>query len=86
MHEPSLIRGSGSPTHTGGGGMSAAPPRTSVPLIDSINKLPYHRVQEDQSYVVSGTAMNEILDELRKLWTIRESLAELIQSAKKPAD
>lgn len=70
MHEPTLSRG-------GSSSMSAAPPRTSVPLIDSITRLPYGRVMEDQSYVVSGAAMNEIIEELRNLWNIRQALVDL---------
>ena len=48
-----------------------------TPLIDSITRLPYHRVMEDQAYTVTGKAMNEIIAELEKLWRVRDALARL---------
>lgn len=48
-----------------------------TPLIDSITRLPYYRVMEDQAYTVTGKAMNEIIAELEKLWRVRDALAKL---------
>lgn len=56
---------------------AVTPARVSVPLVDSINDLPF-RARDGESYVVSAKAMDEIIDELRKLWHMRESLADVL--------
>lgn len=56
--------------------------RKSVRLIDSITQLPYCRVSEGEAFVITGAAMNEIVEELRRLWDVREAIAEMVRTSK----